>query len=78
MTIYKPLKNLAERAAEYAVKLAQRRPVIAAGSYDNGQIQVPTVLLDILAVTKDTLRDTVVKDGFHAEAEVFRNTPPAP
>jgi len=46
MTIYKPLKNLADRAAEYAVKLAQRRPVVAAGSYDNGQIQVPTVLLD--------------------------------
>src|SRR6266571_3308847 len=29
MTIYKPLKKLAEQAADYAVKLAQRRPVIA-------------------------------------------------
>ena len=71
MTIYKPLKNLAERAAEFAVKLAQRRPVIAAGSYDNGQIQVPTVLLDIVAVTKDNLRETVIKDGFHPEAAIF-------
>jgi D-xylose transport system substrate-binding protein len=71
MTIYKPLKNLAERAAEYAIKLAQRRPVIAAGSYDNGQIQVPTVLLDIIAVTRENLRETVIKDGFHQESEIY-------
>lgn len=71
MTIYKPLKNLAERAAEYAVKLAKRRPVIASGAYNNGQTEVPTVLLDIVAVTKDNLRETVVKDGFHPEAAIF-------
>jgi ABC-type xylose transport system substrate-binding protein len=29
------------------------------------------VLLDIAAVTKDNIRDTVVKDGFRKEAEVF-------
>jgi D-xylose transport system substrate-binding protein len=73
MTIYKPLKNLADQAAEYAVKLAQRRPVIATGAYDNGQIQVPTVLLDVIAVTKGNLRETVIKDGFHQEGEVFDN-----
>jgi len=73
MTIYKPLTNLAARAAEYAVKLAHRRPVIAAGSYDNGQIQVPTVLLDVIAVTKDNLRETVIKDGFHSAEEVYGN-----
>ena len=71
MTIYKPLKNLADRAAEYAVKLAKHRPVIASGSYDNGQIQVPTVLLDVIAVTKDNLRETVIKDGFHKAEEVY-------
>jgi D-xylose transport system substrate-binding protein len=75
MTIYKPLKNLADRAAEYAVKLAQRRPVIAAGSYDNGQIQVPTVLLEVIAVTKENLRDTVVKDEFHKAEEIYGNVP---
>jgi len=73
MTIYKPLKNLADRAAEYAVKLAQHRPVVAASSYDNGQIQVPTVLLDVIAVTKDNLRETVIKDGFHKAEEMFPN-----
>jgi D-xylose transport system substrate-binding protein len=75
MTIYKPLKNLAERAAEYACKLAQRRPVIATGAYDNGQIQVPTVLMDVIPVTKDNLRETVVKDGFHPAEAIYRDAP---
>lgn len=74
MTIYKPLKNLADRAAEYAVKLAKGRPIIATGSTDNGQIQVPTVLLDVVLVTKDNIRETVIKDGFHKEEEVFGRT----
>jgi D-xylose transport system substrate-binding protein len=73
MTIYKPLKKLAEKAAEYALKLAQRRPVIATGAYDNGQMQVPTVQVDIVAVTKDNLKETVIADGFHPEADVYRD-----
>ncbi len=72
MTIYKPLKKLAEHAAEFAVKLAQRRPVIATGAYDNGQIQVPTVQVDGVAVTKDNLRETVVVDGFHPADAIYR------
>jgi D-xylose transport system substrate-binding protein len=71
MTIYKPLRQLAEQAAAYAVKLAQRRPVIVTGSTDNGQIKVPTVLLDVIAVTKDNMRETVIKDGFHTEEQIF-------
>ena len=71
MTIYKPLKNLAERAAEYAVMLAQRRPVIATGAYDNGEKQVPTVQLEVIAVTKDNLRETVIADGFHPAEGIF-------
>lgn len=73
MTIYKPLKNLAETAAEYALRLAQRRPVIATGAYDNGQIQVPTVQLDVIPVTRENIEETVIKDGFHPAAEVFPN-----
>ena len=51
--------------------------VTGAGAYDNGQIQVPTVLLDIVAVTKENLRETVVKDGFHPAEQIFGPaTPP--
>ena len=71
MTVYKPIKNLAARAAEAAVRLARRRPVIASAGIDNGQVEVPSILLDIIAVTKENLRDTVVADGFRSEQDVF-------
>ncbi len=71
MTVYKPIKVLAARAAEAAVRLAQRRPVIAEAGIDNGQVMVPSILLEIVAVTRENLRETVIADGFRAEAEVF-------
>ncbi len=71
MTVYKPIKNLATRAAEVAVKMARRQVIVAKDETDNGKLAVPSVLLDIVAVTKDNMRDTVVKDGFRAEADVF-------
>ena len=75
MTIYKPLKQLAEQAAECAVRLAQHRPVIATGSLDNGQVKVPSIFVDIVAVTKENMRETVVKDGFHKADEIFQGNP---
>ncbi|MBE7497720.1 MAG: substrate-binding domain-containing protein [Verrucomicrobiaceae bacterium] len=71
MTVYKPLHVLCSQAAEIAVKLATRRPVIARDSTPNGHTDVPSVFLPIHAVTKDNLRDTVVKDGFRSEQDVF-------
>jgi D-xylose transport system substrate-binding protein len=71
MTIYKPLKQLAENAAVYAVKMAQHHPVVATASLDNGKISVPTVLVDVTTVTRANMRETVIKDGFHSEQEVY-------
>lgn len=76
MTVYKPLKQLAAQAAELAVKLAERRPLIARAETDNGKVRVPSVLLDIVAVTRDNMRETVIRDGFRKEADVFPNAPP--
>ncbi len=72
MTVYKPIQSIATKAAELALKLARRQPIIARDAVANGKIDVPSVLLEITAVTKDNLRDTVVKDGFRKESEVFR------
>ena len=71
MTIYKPLKLLAEQAAESAVALAKKQAIKTTASYDNGKREVPTVQVDIIAVHKGNIRETVVKDGFHKEAELF-------
>lgn len=71
MTIYKPIAKLARGAAELAVKLAAGRPIIAREAVANSKTEVPAVLLDIVTVTKDNLRDTVVKDGFRKESDIF-------
>ena len=71
MTIYKPLKQLAETAADYAVKMARRHPVVATSSLNNGKVDVPTVQVDVIAVTKDNVKETVIKDGFHSMEEVY-------
>ncbi|MDD2706921.1 MAG: substrate-binding domain-containing protein [Verrucomicrobiae bacterium] len=71
MTIYKPVKRLATRAAELAVAMGARKPVVANGETPNGRRNVPSVLLEVLAVDRDNLRSTVVADGFHKEEEVF-------
>ena len=72
MTIYKPLKNLAPRAAEVAVAMAKGKPVVANSTVNNGQIQVPSVLSDVVVVTKDNMLETVVADGFHSKDDIFR------
>jgi D-xylose transport system substrate-binding protein len=71
MTIYKPLKVLATKAAEAAVHMAKGKPLIATDSVNNGKIEVPSIFNPVYTVTKENLRQTVIKDGFHSEAEVF-------
>jgi D-xylose transport system substrate-binding protein len=71
MTVYKPLKPLAEKAAEWAVLLVQgKKPADASDTENNGKIDVPTIKLDVVAVTADKVKDTVIKDGFWKPSEI--------
>lgn len=72
MTVYKPIRLLAEGAAAAAIKLASGQPIIVKSGIHNGVKNVPSILLDIVAVTQDNMRETVVKDGFRTEADVYR------
>jgi D-xylose transport system substrate-binding protein len=72
-TIYLTINKQAEVSAELAVALAQHKPVPAGlvnAKTDNGAMQVPSVLLTPVAVTKDNIKDTVVKDGFYKPSEI--------
>lgn len=71
MTIYKPLHLLANQAAELAVKLAKGQPIIARKSVNNGQVDVPSILLEVTTVTKENLESTVIADGQHPRERVF-------
>ncbi len=77
MTIYKPLSQLAKQAAEAATKMAKRKPVFTLGKIDNKKVEVPSILLGVVVVTKENMMDTVVKDGFHKAADVYRSLPDA-
>jgi D-xylose transport system substrate-binding protein len=72
-TIYLAIKKQAETSAELAVAAAQGKPAPAGlvnAKVDNGSEQVPSVLLSPIAVTKDNIKDTVIKDGFLTPAEI--------
>ncbi len=75
MTIYKPLRTLAQGAAELAVRLAQRRVVVARQTVNNGAIDVPAVLFDVVTVTHDNILGTVVRDGLASYDDVYRGLP---
>ena len=77
MTIYKPLQTLAAGAAELAVRLAERRVVVAKQTVDNGQVPVPSVLYDVVTVTRGNIVDTVVRDGQATYDDVYRGVPEA-
>lgn len=64
MTVYKPVTDQALRAAEEAVRLAKGEKPAADATVNNGKANVPTILLKPVLVTKDNIKDTVVKDGF--------------
>jgi D-xylose transport system substrate-binding protein len=73
MTVYKAIKPEAEAAAELAVALLRgEEPAsgVVNGETDNGMEQVPSVLLDPVAVTKENIQDTVVADEFYSVDEI--------
>ena len=71
MTVYKPLKQLATKAAEVAVEMAKGQKPETTATVNNGMMDVPAILLDVVTVTKDNMKDTVIKDGFHPETKVY-------
>jgi D-xylose transport system substrate-binding protein len=72
-TIYLAIKQQAETSAELAVDAAHGKMDpngLAKTKVDNGAKQVPSVLLSPIAVTKDNIQDTVIKDGFLTTGEI--------
>jgi D-xylose transport system substrate-binding protein len=65
VTIYKAIKPEAEKAAEVAVALAKGQSVQGDTTVKNATgDSVPSTLLQPVAVTRDNVLQTVVKDGF--------------
>lgn len=73
VTVYKPIKKLAEFCAGAAVALAKGEPVPeATARVNNGLADIPSVFLDPIPVTKENLDQTVISDGFHTREAVYQ------
>lgn len=64
MTVYKAVKAEAAAASKLAIALAKGQTPTTSGTTENKGTQTPSVLLKPIAVTKDNIKDTVIKDGF--------------
>lgn len=72
MTVYKPITNLADKAAEIAVALGKESKIESNAKLNNGLKEVDAYLLDPIVVTKDNIDSTVIKDGFHSKEAVYQ------
>lgn len=75
MTVYKPLGSQAKLAAEAAVALAKGEPVRSAVSFTVGNKSIPAILLSPVVVTKDNVKETVIKDGFQNLETIQKSLP---
>jgi D-xylose transport system substrate-binding protein len=72
MTVYKPIRGLATRAAEIAVAMAKKQPYEKPPRrLNNGFKDVPSFLLEPVAVDRSNLDSTVIADGFHTREQVY-------
>jgi D-xylose transport system substrate-binding protein len=75
MTVYKPLGAQARVAAEAAVSLAKGETVKKAASLTVGNRTIPAILLPPVLVTKNNVRQTVIKDGFQNLETIQKSLP---
>lgn len=74
MTVYKPIRQLAAKAAEVAVTMARGNPIPdATTTLNNGKKNVTSILIKPIQVDKTNLESTVIKDGYQTAKEVYKN-----
>jgi D-xylose transport system substrate-binding protein len=73
MTVYKAIRPEAEVAAELAFALCQGQTLPDTrfnSRVNNARIEVPSILLQPIAVTRDNIKSTVVADQFWSIAQI--------
>ena len=76
-TIYKPITQLAELAAECAVCLAKHEPLptenLRVSYINNGYASIQTVWLEPVYVDKYNIDKIIIESGFHSAASVYKD-----
>lgn len=72
LTIYKPIKDLVVKTVDVCLRLAKGEKINGEGYINDGTYEVPYIYIDVTAVTKDNIDDTVIKDNFHLYEDVYQ------
>jgi len=79
MTVYKPIHQLATRAAEIAVAIARDQMPEPDRHAKNGSgTDIPYFVEMPIAVYKENMDETIIRDGFHSAEDVYRTVETAP
>ena len=73
MTVHKQVENLARSAAENIRTMLDGGDVTATRTMNNGYMDVPTILLEPVAVTRENMDSVIVSSGFHTHDDVYAN-----
>jgi len=74
LTVFKSFKKQAYAAAEMAMQISTGKKIENINNQiDNGNVKVPTYLIDPILVDKDNLREVIVKGGVYSEKDVFES-----
>jgi D-xylose transport system substrate-binding protein len=75
MTVYKPLGSQATLAAEAAVAWAKGEAVKSSATMTIGSKSIPAIVLSPVVVTRDNVKQTVIKDGFQNLETIQKSLP---
>lgn len=73
MTVYKPIELLATTAAEAAYELVTTGELPEnVVLLEDGEIEVPAILLEPIPVTRENIDEVIIEGGFHHREDVYR------
>lgn len=74
MTVYKPIPGLAGRAAKLAVQMARNELPEPEQYIDNNSGQDIAFFVESpVAVFKEQMEETIIRDGFHSRDDIYQN-----
>ncbi|MEQ8156693.1 MAG: substrate-binding domain-containing protein, partial [Clostridiaceae bacterium] len=71
MTVFKDFREEARTAIDVAVNLITGKPVNLTGYVKNDSVNVPSILLEPIAVDKNNIKQVLIDSGFYTEKEVY-------
>lgn len=77
MTAFKSIEDLAREAAKYAVEIGSGREASelegVTEEVNDGTYDIPSKVLDPIAVTRENIDEVIIDGGFHRRDEVYLN-----